>query len=98
MLLLSRQTVQEIPTNTTVFIHKFSEINTDPLSIYSLNLLSISLSLRLLCVLQPMCVCLSADSRLQTVSQCVSILTSMCDHETLARQLCSQHGKALPRL
>ncbi|XP_051270664.1 ATR-interacting protein isoform X2 [Dicentrarchus labrax] len=46
---------------------------------------------RLQCVLQVVCVCLSADSRLQTVSECVSVLTSMSDHQTLAQQLCSQH-------
>ncbi|XP_035518086.1 ATR-interacting protein-like [Morone saxatilis] len=46
---------------------------------------------RLQCVLQVVCVCLSADSRLQTVSECVSVLTSMSDHQMLAQQLCSQH-------
>lgn len=46
---------------------------------------------RLQCVLQVLCVCLSADSRLQTVSECVSVLTSMSDHQTLVQQLCSQH-------
>ncbi|XP_073323636.1 ATR-interacting protein [Pagrus major] len=46
---------------------------------------------RLQCVLQVVCVCLSADSRLQTVSECVTVLTSMSDHQTLAQQLCSQH-------
>lgn len=56
----------------------------------------VSLSLRLQCVLQAMCACLSADSGLQTVSECVSVLTSMCDHLTLAQQLCSQHGEAPP--
>ncbi|XP_041836386.1 ATR-interacting protein [Melanotaenia boesemani] len=46
---------------------------------------------RLQCVLQVVCTCLSADSRLQTVSECVCVLMSMTDHETLAKQLCSQH-------
>uniref|UniRef100_UPI0037E8C8D9 ATR-interacting protein n=1 Tax=Semicossyphus pulcher TaxID=241346 RepID=UPI0037E8C8D9 len=46
---------------------------------------------RLQCVLPVVCVCLSADSRLQTVTECVSVLTSMSDHQTLAQQLCSQH-------
>ncbi|XP_047438914.1 ATR-interacting protein [Mugil cephalus] len=44
---------------------------------------------RLQCVLQMVCACVSADSRLQTVSKCVSILTSMSDHQALAKQLCS---------
>ncbi|KAK2915410.1 ATR-interacting protein isoform X1 [Channa argus] len=46
---------------------------------------------RLQCVLQMVCVHLSADSRLQTVSECVSILSSMSDHQTLTQQLRSQH-------
>ncbi|XP_035007582.2 ATR-interacting protein [Hippoglossus stenolepis] len=46
---------------------------------------------RLQCVLPVMCACLSADSRLRTVTHCVSVLVSMSDHQTLARQLCSQH-------
>ncbi|XP_056293121.1 ATR-interacting protein isoform X2 [Pseudoliparis swirei] len=46
---------------------------------------------RLQCVLQVVCACLSADCRLQTVSGCVSVLRSVSDHPTLARQLCSQH-------
>ncbi|KAL7407502.1 hypothetical protein ABVT39_009609 [Epinephelus coioides] len=46
---------------------------------------------RLQCVLQVLCVCLSADCRLQMVSGSVSVLTSMSDHQTLAQQLCSQH-------
>ncbi|XP_076601444.1 ATR-interacting protein isoform X2 [Chaetodon auriga] len=46
---------------------------------------------RLQCVLQVLCVCLSADCRLQTLSGCVSVLMSMSDHRTLAQQLCSQH-------
>ncbi|XP_070815704.1 ATR-interacting protein [Chaetodon trifascialis] len=46
---------------------------------------------RLQCVLQVLCVCLSADCRLQTASGCVSVLMSMSDHQTLAQQLCSQH-------
>ena len=58
--------------------------------------LSLSLSLRLQCVLQMVCVCLSADCRLQTVLGSVSVLESMSDHQTLTRQLCSQHGEALP--
>ncbi|XP_031589095.1 ATR-interacting protein [Oreochromis aureus] len=46
---------------------------------------------RLECVMPLVCTCVSVDSRFQTVSQCVSILTSMSDHEALAKQLCSQH-------
>ncbi|XP_070703508.1 ATR-interacting protein [Pempheris klunzingeri] len=46
---------------------------------------------RLQCVLQVVCVCLSADSRLRTLSECVSVLTFLSDHQTLAQQLCSQH-------
>ncbi|XP_029287507.1 LOW QUALITY PROTEIN: ATR-interacting protein [Cottoperca gobio] len=46
---------------------------------------------RLQCVLQVVCVCLSADCRWQTVSGSVSVLASMSDHQTLAQQLCSQH-------
>ncbi|XP_032370704.1 ATR-interacting protein [Etheostoma spectabile] len=50
---------------------------------------------RLQCVLQVVCVCLSADCTLQTVSGSVSVLTSMSDHQTLARQLCSQHDPCI---
>ncbi|XP_034724200.1 ATR-interacting protein [Etheostoma cragini] len=50
---------------------------------------------RLQCVLQVVCVCFSADCRLQTVSGSVSVLTSMSDHQTLARQLCSQHDPCI---
>ncbi|XP_031152705.2 ATR-interacting protein isoform X2 [Sander lucioperca] len=50
---------------------------------------------RLQCVLQVVCVCLSADCRLQTVSGSVSVLTSMSDHQTLAQQLCSQHDPCI---
>ncbi|XP_028261795.1 ATR-interacting protein isoform X2 [Parambassis ranga] len=46
---------------------------------------------RLQCVLQVLCMYVSTDSRLHTVSECVSIFTSMSDHETLAKQLRSQH-------
>lgn len=46
---------------------------------------------RLECVLPVVCMCVSANSRFQTVSECVSILTSISDHQTLAKQLCSQH-------
>ncbi|XP_067442577.1 ATR-interacting protein isoform X2 [Thunnus thynnus] len=46
---------------------------------------------RLQCVLQAVCACVSADSKLQTVSECVSALMSMADHPTLAQQLCSHH-------
>ncbi|XP_039972449.1 ATR-interacting protein [Xiphias gladius] len=46
---------------------------------------------RLQCVLQVVCVCLSADSRLQTISECVSVLMSLSDHRTLAQQVCCQH-------
>lgn len=51
---------------------------------------------RLECVMPVVCTCVSVDSRFQTVSQCVSILTSMSDHEALAKKLCSQHGEAAP--
>lgn len=54
-------------------------------------------ALRLQCVLQPLCSCLSSDGGLPTASQCVSVLTSICSHHALAQQLCSQHGKT-PRL
>lgn len=50
-------------------------------------------SLRLQCVLQPLCSCLSSDNGLPTTSLCVSVLTSACGHRSLAQQLCSQHGK-----
>ncbi|XP_008294055.1 ATR-interacting protein [Stegastes partitus] len=46
---------------------------------------------RLLCVLPVVSLSVSADSRLQTVSECLSVLTSMSDHQALAEQLCSQH-------
>ncbi|KAG8007546.1 ATR-interacting protein [Nibea albiflora] len=46
---------------------------------------------RLQNVLPVVCACLSADSMLQTVSECVSVLTYMSDHQKLAQQLCSQH-------
>ncbi|XP_026162399.1 ATR-interacting protein isoform X2 [Mastacembelus armatus] len=46
---------------------------------------------RLQCVLQVVYACLSAHSRLQTVTNCVSVLMSMSDHQTLVQQLCSQH-------
>ncbi|XP_078804024.1 ATR-interacting protein isoform X3 [Oryzias latipes] len=48
-------------------------------------------SARLQCVVQAVCVCASTDSRLQTLSHCVSVLTSLSDHQILAQQLCSQH-------
>ncbi|XP_063766420.1 ATR-interacting protein isoform X2 [Eleginops maclovinus] len=50
---------------------------------------------RLQCVLQVVCVCLSADCRLQTVSGSVSVLKSMYDQRTLAQQLCSQHDPCI---
>lgn len=50
-----------------------------------------TLSDRLQCVLPMLSVCLSAESRLQTVSQFLSVLTSLSDHHTLTQQLCSQH-------
>ncbi|XP_058487488.1 ATR-interacting protein isoform X2 [Solea solea] len=46
---------------------------------------------RLQCVLQVVCGCLSADSRLQMISECVSVLMSLSDHQPLAQQLCSRH-------
>ncbi|CAJ1050924.1 ATR-interacting protein isoform X1 [Xyrichtys novacula] len=46
---------------------------------------------RLQCVLSVVSVCFTADSRLQTISECVSILASMSNHQSLSRQLCSQH-------
>lgn len=55
--------------------------------------MTLRFSLRLQCVLQVLCVCLSADCRLQTASGCVSVLRSASDHGTLAQQLCSQHGE-----
>ncbi|XP_034389072.1 ATR-interacting protein isoform X2 [Cyclopterus lumpus] len=50
---------------------------------------------RLQCVLQVVCACLSADCRLHTVLGCVSVLTSMTDHQTLAQRLCSQHDPCI---
>ncbi|XP_047203407.1 ATR-interacting protein isoform X1 [Girardinichthys multiradiatus] len=50
---------------------------------------------RLQCVLQVVCLCLSQDTRVQTVSECVSVLTAMADHPTLAKQLCSQHDTCI---
>uniref|UniRef100_A0A1A7X159 ATR interacting protein n=2 Tax=Iconisemion striatum TaxID=60296 RepID=A0A1A7X159_9TELE len=46
---------------------------------------------RLRCVLQVVCTCLSADSRVQIVSECVLVLMAMSDHQNLVKQLCSQH-------
>ncbi|KAM9409065.1 ATR-interacting protein [Pholidichthys leucotaenia] len=46
---------------------------------------------RLQCVLQVVCACMSTDSRLQTVSECVSVLMSMSDHQSLVKQICSHH-------
>ncbi|XP_034537491.1 ATR-interacting protein [Notolabrus celidotus] len=46
---------------------------------------------RLKCVLPVLSLCLSADSRLQTVSECVSVLASMSNHQSLSQQLRSQH-------
>ncbi|XP_017286990.1 ATR-interacting protein [Kryptolebias marmoratus] len=46
---------------------------------------------RLQCVLQVVFLCLSSDIPAQAVSECVSVLTAMCDHQKLAEQLCSQH-------
>ncbi|XP_061582956.1 ATR-interacting protein [Cololabis saira] len=50
---------------------------------------------RLQCVLQVVCMCVTADSRLQTVSECVSVLSAMSDHEALAKQLCSEHDPCI---
>ncbi|XP_031707741.1 ATR-interacting protein [Anarrhichthys ocellatus] len=50
---------------------------------------------RLQCVLQVVCVCLTAECRWQTVSGSVSVLASMSDHQTLAQQLCSQHDPCI---
>ncbi|XP_014840711.1 PREDICTED: ATR-interacting protein isoform X1 [Poecilia mexicana] len=50
---------------------------------------------RLQCVLQVVCLCLAQDTRVQTVSECVSVLTAMSDHPTLAKQLCSQHDTCI---
>ncbi|KAM4740892.1 ATR-interacting protein isoform 2-T3 [Anableps anableps] len=50
---------------------------------------------RLQCVLQVVYLCLSQDSRVRTVSVCVSVLTAMCDHPTVAKQLCSQHDTCI---
>ncbi|XP_005811881.1 ATR-interacting protein isoform X1 [Xiphophorus maculatus] len=50
---------------------------------------------RLQCVLQVVCLCLAQDTGVQTVSECVSVLTAMSDHPTLAKQLCSQHDTCI---
>ncbi|XP_068598892.1 ATR-interacting protein [Brachionichthys hirsutus] len=50
---------------------------------------------RLACILQVLLVCWSPDSGLRTVSACLSAHMSMCDHQTLARQLCSQHDPCI---
>ncbi|XP_043976797.1 ATR-interacting protein isoform X2 [Gambusia affinis] len=50
---------------------------------------------RLQCVLQVVCLCLAQDTRVQTVSECVSVLIAMSDHPTLAKQLCSQHDTCI---
>lgn len=71
----------------------------DPFSHCRILLSAIALhnfTLRLQCVLQPLCSCLSSDSGLPTASQCVSVLMSTCGHRSLAQQLCCQHGKAPP--
>uniref|UniRef100_A0A096M8I1 ATR-interacting protein-like n=1 Tax=Poecilia formosa TaxID=48698 RepID=A0A096M8I1_POEFO len=44
---------------------------------------------------QVVCLCLAQDTRVQTVSECVSVLTAMSDHPTLAKQLCSQHDTCI---
>lgn len=56
-----------------------------------------TLALRLQCVLQPLCACLSSDGGPLAASQCVLLLTSVCGHRDLAQQLSSQHGET-PRL
>ncbi|XP_038136815.1 ATR-interacting protein isoform X1 [Cyprinodon tularosa] len=50
---------------------------------------------RLQSVLQVVCLCLSQDTRVQMVSECVSVLTAMSDHPSLAKQLCSQHDTCI---
>uniref|UniRef100_A0A1A8MLV9 ATR interacting protein n=2 Tax=Nothobranchius pienaari TaxID=704102 RepID=A0A1A8MLV9_9TELE len=50
---------------------------------------------RLQCVLQVVCTCLSADSSVRVVSECVSVLTAMSDHQNLVKQLCSQHNSCV---
>lgn len=50
---------------------------------------------RLRCVLPVMCLCLSQDTRVQTVSECVSVLTAISDHPTLVQQLCSQQDACI---
>ncbi|XP_054906312.1 ATR-interacting protein isoform X2 [Poeciliopsis prolifica] len=50
---------------------------------------------RLQCVLPVVCVCLAQDTRVQTVSECVSVLTAMSDHPSLAKQLCSQQDTCI---
>ncbi|KAM6928060.1 ATR-interacting protein [Xenentodon cancila] len=54
-----------------------------------------TLSERLQCVLHVVCMCVTAESRLQTVSECVSVLSAVSDHEALAKQLCSQHDPCI---
>ncbi|XP_028302964.1 ATR-interacting protein [Gouania willdenowi] len=41
-------------------------------------------------VLQVVLACVSSDSRLQVVSDCVSLLVSLSNHQTLSNQLCSE--------
>ncbi|XP_012736795.2 ATR-interacting protein isoform X1 [Fundulus heteroclitus] len=50
---------------------------------------------RLQCVFHMVCLCLSQDTRVQTVSECVSVLTHMSNHRTLAKELCSQHDACI---
>lgn len=62
-----------------------------------MNVVSFLSFLRLQSVLQVVCLCLSQDTRVQMVSECVSVLTAMSDHPSLAKQLCSQHGETLTK-
>ncbi|XP_075993832.1 ATR-interacting protein isoform X2 [Genypterus blacodes] len=50
---------------------------------------------RLCCVLRSQVLCVSADSRWQCVSVCVCVFRSLCDHQLLVQQLCSQHDPCL---
>ncbi|XP_037535600.1 ATR-interacting protein [Nematolebias whitei] len=46
---------------------------------------------RLQCVLQAVVLCLSSDIPAQALSEWVSVLAAVTDHQKLAEQLCSQH-------
>lgn len=46
-------------------------------------------------MLQAAALCLSSDVPAQALSEWVSVLTAVTDHEKLAKQLCCQHGEPL---